>query len=407
MTKPFNIPRKSFLEAFLKVKQNRGACGIDEESISDFEKDLKNNLYKIWNRMSSGSYFPPPVLGVDIPKKDGSKRRLGIPTVSDRVCQMVVKIHFEPLLEPIFHPYSYGYRPNKSALDAVGTARKRCWKRDWVIDLDIKGFFDTIDHDLLMKAVERHTQCPWILLYIRRWLKAPTECEGNLITRVKGTPQGGVISPLLANLFLHYVFDIWMVKYYPEVPFERYADDGLIHCDEERQAKSILHELHRRFKNCHLELHPEKTKIIYFKDSFENISFNFLEYCFRPRLIRTKYGKFRVNFLPAISREAIQNICGKLKLMNLKRLSGSPIDKLAEIVNPFYRGWINYFGKFSRSSMKPIFRQLELELIAWAIRKYKRFRYHKLKAIRWLGDVYKRNPNMFVVWVYGYKPKVQ
>lgn len=411
-TKPFEISKHSVLEAFRRVKQNRGASGIDGESIEDFEKDLKKNLYKIWNRMSSGSYFPPPVLRVEIPKKDGGKRKLGIPTVSDRVAQMVVKMHFEPLVEPMFHPDSYGYRPKKSALDAVGTARRRCWKRDWVIDLDIKGFFDAIDHDLLMRAVERHTQCPWILLYIRRWLTAPVEVEGDLIARDRGTPQGGVVSPLLANLFLHYAFDLWMVKHHPGAPFERYADDAVIHCYSEKHAQKVLHELKERLEECHLELHPKKTKIVYCKDddrqgSYENICFNFLGYGFRPRQIRTKYGKFKVNFLPAISRESIQGICQKMRKWDLKKMSGSTIRKLSEIVNPSYRGWINYYGRFSRSALKPIFRQLELELIAWAMRKYKRFRCHKARAIRWLSEVAQRNPNMFVMWSYGYKPKVE
>ena len=235
--RPFGISKRLVWEAFKRVKANHGAAGVDGESIAEFEKKLKNNLYRLWNRMSSGSYFPPPVRTVEIPKSNGGKRALGIPTVTDRIAQMVVKMSLEPAVDPHFHEDSYGYRPGKSATQAVGKARHRCWRYDWVLDLDIKGFFDNLDHALLMRAVCKHTDCRWIILYIARWLNAPMQSrDGSLVDRDKGTPQGGVISPLLANLFLHYAFDAWMRRKFPEIPFERYADDIIVHCKSEKQA---------------------------------------------------------------------------------------------------------------------------------------------------------------------------
>ncbi len=266
--KPFSIAKREVWEAYKRVKANKGAAGIDEQSIEAFEEDLSNNLYKLWNRMSSGSYFPPPVRRVDIPKPDGRTRSLGIPTVTDRIAQMVVKQCLEPTMEPYFHPDSYGYRPGKLAIEAVGQARRRCWRYNWVIDLEIKSFFDSIDHELLMCAVCKHTSCKWVKLYIERWLKAPTQlADGTLIEREKGTPQGSVISPLLSNLFLHYAFDKWMGRELAGVPFERYADDVICHCVSEKQAKFALRAIRQRLSECRLELHPEKTKIVYCKDN--------------------------------------------------------------------------------------------------------------------------------------------
>ncbi|MEX6430344.1 group II intron reverse transcriptase/maturase, partial [Ferrimicrobium acidiphilum] len=247
---------------------NQGAAGVDGESIEEFEKDLKGNLYRIWNRMSSGSYFPPPVRAVEIPKRAGGSRVLGVPTVSDRIAQTVVKIYLEPEVEPIFHPDSYGYRPGRSALDALGRTRERCWKFDWVIDLDIRAFFDSIDHDLMLKALAKHTKERWILLYVERWLKAPLEKEdGATVQRDRGTAQGSAISPLLANLFLHYAFDVWTARNFPDCPFERYADDGVIHCATEQEAKEILVALGKRLAELGLELNPDKTAIVYCKDA--------------------------------------------------------------------------------------------------------------------------------------------
>ena len=265
--KPFSITRQEVWEAYKRVKANKGAAGVDEESITDFEKRLKKNLYKIWNRMTSGSYFPPPVRMVKIPKANGGERKLGIPTVSDRIAQMVVKRRMEPEVDPLFHSDSYGYRPWKSALEAVGQARQRCWRRDWVIDLDIKGFFDNIDHELLMRAVRKHAKEKWIGLYIERWLKVPEQDEnGRLVPREKGTPQGGVVSPLLANLFLHYAFDRWITEKYPHVQFERYADDAIVHCRTESEAQELRTAIAARMEQCRLELHPQKTKIVYCKE---------------------------------------------------------------------------------------------------------------------------------------------
>jgi len=317
--KSFNISKHQVWEAYKGVRANRGGAGIDNQSIADFEKDITKNLYKLWNRMSSGSYFPPPVKRVEIPKGDGRMRPLGIPTVADRVAQMVVKMSLEPLLEPCFHTDSYGYRPNKSALDAVGTARKRCWRYNWVLDLDVKGFFDNISHDLLMRAVVKHTDCRWVLLYVERWLKAPIAMlDGSLSYPKKGTPQGGVVSPLLANLFLHYVFDCWMQQNYPHISFERYADDAVCHCQTESMAAQLKADLELRFGECGLELHPEKTKIVYCKEEgrkgeYPVMKFDFLGYTFRPRLARTRWGKFFVSFTPAISNKAATAIRQKIR----------------------------------------------------------------------------------------------
>ncbi len=307
--KPFCIAKREVWEAYKQVKANRGAAGVDGQSIEDFDRDLSKNLYRIWNRMSSGSYFPPPVRRVDIPKGDtGGTRPLGIPTVSDRIAQMVVKRHLEPILEPVFHRDSYGYRPGKSAHDALVKARQRCWAHDWVLDLDIKSFFDEIDWDLLMRAVRRHTDCPWVLLYLERWLQAPVRMpDGTLVARESGTPQGAVVSPVLANLFLHYAFDLWMQREYPSILFERYADDVICHCASETQALELRQVLEQRFAACRLRLHPEKTKIVYCKDAnrpgdYPERSFDFLGYTFRSRMAVGRNQKRFVSFIlnPAV-----------------------------------------------------------------------------------------------------------
>jgi RNA-directed DNA polymerase len=295
--KPFDIPKQEVWKAFKKVKANQGAAGVDGQSVAEFEAELSDNLYKLWNRMSSGSYFPPPVRRVMIPKSGGSgERPLGIPTVADRVAQEVVKRYLEPILEPIFHDDSYGYRPGRSAIDAVRTARQRCWRYDWVLDIDVKGYFDSIDWSLLLKAVRSHTDCPWLLLYIERWLEAPVQLEdGSVVPRMAGTPQGGVISPTLANLFLHYAFDMWMKRTFPAIPFERYADDCICHCRSEEEARALWVALEARFVACGLVLHPQKMKLVYCKDTnrrgdFPIQSFTFLGYMFRPRPISTANG---------------------------------------------------------------------------------------------------------------------
>jgi RNA-directed DNA polymerase len=311
--KPFKISKWEVWKAFKRVKANQGAAGVDGQSIAEFEADLTNNLYKLWNRLSSGSYFPPPVKRVDIPKANGGTRPLGIPTVADRVAQEVARRYLEPIVEPVFHTDSYGYRPGKSAVEAVRTARERCWRYDWVLDLDIKGFFDSIDWELMLRAVRKHTDCPWVLLYIERWLKAPVQMEdGSVVPRTAGTPQGGVISPLLANLFLHYAFDMWMTRMFPHIPFERYADDIICHCKSVAAARGLWSAIADRFAVCKLVLHPEKTKIVYCKDvnrggDFPNIHFDFLGFQFRARKIMWVKPDRRIfshSFQPAASPKA-------------------------------------------------------------------------------------------------------
>lgn len=406
-TKPFCISKKSVMAAWERVKANKGTYGVDEKSIEDFESNLKDNLYKLWNRMSSGTYFPPPVKAVEIPKSDGCKRLLGIPTVTDRVAQAVVKDYLEPKVEPKFHEDSYGYRPKKSALEAVGVARQRCWRRDWCIDLDIKGFFDNLDHNLLMKAVRFHTKEKWIHLYIERWLTAPLQKEdGELIKRDRGTPQGGVASPLLANIFMHHAFDDWMKRHFPAVKYERYADDILAHCSSQRQAEKVLEAIKIRLKECGLEVHPEKTKIVYCKDadrrgSYEHESFDFLGYTFRPRLSKSKMGKTFVGFSPAISKQASNGIKKEIRNWKIHLRSDKDLTDLARMFNSKVQGWVNYYGGFYKSAMYPALRNIERYLIRWVMRKYKRFQHHKRRARNWLGRVRKREPRLFVHWRLG------
>lgn len=407
--KPFDIPKREVWEAYKSVKANQGAAGVDGQSIADFEADLSNNLYKIWNRMSSGSWLPPPVRRVDIPKGDGKTRPLGIPTVADRIAQMVVKRYLEPRVEPYFHEDSYGYRPGKSALDAVGTARQRCWRYAWVLDLDVKGYFDSIPRDLLMRAVRKHTDCPWVLLYIERWLQAPVQmADGNLIAREKGTPQGGVVSPLLANLFLHYVFDMWMRRNYPHIPFERYADDGICHCRSEAQARMLLAVLAKRFAECGLTLHPEKTKIVYCKDDdrrgdYPDHSFDFLGYTFRPRLSRRKGGKVGVLFSPAVSNKARKKIGQTVRRWALHERSDKSLEDLAAMFNPYIRGWINYYGTYYKSALYPTLRRIDLILARWAHRKFKSLHRHRRRSRQWLERIARRQTKLFAHWqlLYG------
>ncbi len=402
--KPFCISKRVVWQAYKRVKANQGAAGVDAESIEDFEKDLKNNLYRIWNRMSSGTYFPPPVRSVAIPKKDGGERHLGIPTVSDRVAQTVVKMYVEPLVEPGFHPDSYGYRPKKSALDAVGVARQRCWRYDWVIDLDIRGFFDELDHGLVMRAVGKYTQCRWILLYMRRWLEAPVQQEdGTLVPRTKGTPQGGVVSPLLANIFLHLAFDGWMRTMHPGVPFERYADDAVAHCKTEEQAKQVLESIRKRLERCRLELHPGKTKLVYCRDDdrrgrYPHEKFDFLGYTFRPRRSKNRWGKCFISFSPAVSNEAAKKMRQEMRSWRIHLRSDKAIDDLARMWNPILRGWIQYYGRFYKSALYPVLHHFNGLLVRWAMRKYKRLRGHRRRAEYWLGGIARREPRMFAHW---------
>ena len=403
-TKPFNISKQSVLEAFKKVKANKGGAGVDRQTIEEFERNLKDNLYKIWNRLSSGSYMPPAVLRVEIPKSDGKIRPLGIPTVADRVAQMVIKQQLEPKLEKVFHQDSYGYRPNKSAIDALKQARTRCWRNDWVLDLDIKGFFDNINHELMMKAVEKHTQDKWVLLYIKRWLEAPVAMpDGTLVTSQKGTPQGGVISPLLANLFLHYAFDKWMERNFPNISFERYADDSVCHCKSEAQAKMLKNALEQRMEEVGLELHPEKTKIVYCKDAdrtqtYSNIQFDFLGFTFRPRKSKNKYGKYFINFTTAISNKAIKRITSVMREWKVQNRSDKSLEDLAYMFHRQIQGWINYYSHFYKSALHPLFQHLDERLSWWATRKFKKLRGHKTRAREWLRAIAQREPKLFPHW---------
>ena len=408
------ISKQAVWEAYKRVKANHGAAGVDGQSLAAFEANLKDNLYKLWNRMSSGSYFPPPVRVVEIPKASGGTRPLGIPTVSDRIAQMVAKMYLEPLVEPHFHPDSYGYRPGKSALDAVAVTRQRCWRTDWVLDLDIKGFFDNLDHALVMKAVRQHTQTPWILLYIERWLKAPAQKQdGTLVERTKGTPQGGVVSPLLANLFLHYAFDVWMQRNYPHIRFARYADDIVVHAASRKEAASVLGAIQSRLQQCHLDLHPEKTKIVYCQDSdrkgnHEHIQFDFLGYTFRPRRAKNRWGKFFVSFLPAVSSRAAKRIRQTIREWRLGATrNNQTLEEIAKFVNPYVRGWMNYYGRFYRSALVQVLRHLEDSLAKWACRKFKRLRRHRRKAVHWLGQLSRREPNLLALWQFGIKPAAE
>ena len=401
--KPFRISKRLVWEAYKRVKANKGAAGVDGESIKDFERDLKNNLYKIWNRMSSGSYFPPAVRTVAIPKS-GGHRLLGIPTVSDRIAQMVVKLELEPELEPIFHEDSYGYRPGRSAVDAVGKARERCWRQDWVIDLDIQGFFDNLDHELLLRAVRKHTDCKWIVLYIGRWLKAPIQMEdGTLTEREKGVPQGGVVSPLLSNLFLHYAFDAWMSRNYPRIPFERYSDDIVVHCITEHKATELVQSIGKRLEACRLSLHPEKTRIVYCKNStrrrnYPNVKFDFLGFSFQPRMIRRKGGTFFLGYTPAISMKAAKRLRDVIRSWQLQNRTDLSLEDLARKLNPVVRGWVNYYGSFRRSALSSVLNPLHYILVKWVRRKYRRFRWCPRRASQWLQRIRKKNPRMFAHW---------
>ena len=406
--KPFSIDKKRVYEAYKAVKSNAGSAGVDGQTIEQFEADLQNNLYKLWNRMSSGSYFPPPVRAVSIPKKTGGQRILGVPTVADRVAQMVVKQHIEPELDPVFLADSYGYRLRKSALDAVGVTRQRCWKYDWVLEFDIKGLFDNIDHELLLRAVRKHVTCKWALLYIERWLTAPMEHEdGTKAERKSGTPQGGVVSPILSSLFLHYTFDLWMARTHPDLPWCRYADDGLVHCRNEQEAQTLKAELQARLAECRLELHPAKTKIVYCKDrnrtgAYPNVQFDFLGYCFRPRMVRrSRDNKLFCGFNPAVSSSAQKAMRTTIRELDFRHLTQLSLVDIARRLNPLLRGWIEYYGRYAPSALSPLLRYINHMLRAWVMRKFKRFAAHKIRAGRFLERLARENANLFVHWRLG------
>lgn len=409
MTKSLPISKRMVYNSYLKVIEKDGSAGIDKQSIEMFNENLSKNLYKIWNRMTSGSYFPPPVRTVFIPKKQGGKRPLGIPTVSDRIAQGVVKDYLEPELEKVFHPSSFGYRPGRSAHDAIKQCQDNCIKYAWVIDVDIKGFFDNISHNIMLQLLQQHTQEKWVMLYAERWLKAGVEQEdGSIKARTKGTPQGGVASPLFANIYLHHAFDKWMNEVNPQNPFERYADDIVIHCSSEEEAEQLLAKLKERMQQYELELHPEKTRIVYCKnyqrnDEHDNNSFIFLGYSFQPRTIKDKFGRKNrlVIFNAAISQQAKTSIRIKLREELRTRWSDKTLEWFAERLNKKIVGWINYYAKFNRNIALDVFYYLNELIRQWIKNTY------KVRGKGKLFDKYRiiqsASPDMFYHWRLGIK----
>ena len=402
--KSFGISKQVVLESYRRVKAKKGAAGIDNESIEMFEADLKSNLYRIWNRMSSGSYFPPAVKQVEIAKKNGGTRILGVPTVSDRIAQMVVKLYVEPQLDGLFHPDSYGYRRGKSAKQAIAITRQRCWHFDWVVEFDIKGAYDNLDHDLLMKAVRAHIKDRWLLLYIERWLKAPFKtADGVLVPREKGTPQGGVVSSTLMNLFMHYSFDRWMQKTRPQCPFVRYADDAVVHCRSQAEAEHLLAEIGERLAQCKLTMHPDKSKVVYCKDSnrrkqYPQVQFTFLGFTFMPRVAVNKQGQIFTGFLPAVSRDAIIRMLRTIKSWQLQRQTSTTIEDLSARYNPVLRGWWNFYSSFYQSAMDRVHLQVDRKLAYWARRKHKKLAGHLRQSFLWLERVARYRPGLFIHW---------
>jgi len=409
-TKSIPISRSMVWESYKKVRANKGSAGVDSVSMKEFDANRAKHLYKLWNRMASGSYFPPPVKEVEISKKSGGIRKLGIPTISDRVGQMVIKDYVEPRLEEIFNPHSYGYRPKRNAHQALESVRKNCRKTDWVIDLDIKGFFDNIDHNKLMLAVEKHVPEKWVLLYIKRWLNMPILTKsGNLVKKQgKGTPQGGVISPLLANLFLHYTFDKWLEITDKTVKFARYADDAILHCHSKSHAEHILNLVSNRMNECGLELHPEKTKIVYCRDyrrteKHGEVKFDFLGYSFQPRTTKSKKtGKLFLGYDCAISISSRKRIADKLGELEVENLSFKSIVGIAQYLNPMIRGWVNYYGRFRGYELSKVFQLLRKRLVRWARKRYKRYKTSLNRAYRWLERVRLQYPYLFYHWKVGY-----
>ena len=409
--KSFAISKNEVMEAFKLVKASHGAGGVDGINIEQYEERLKDNLYKLWNRMSSGSYFPKSVKGVEIPKKDGRMRLLGIPTVEDRIAQMIVRRRLESMVEPIFMPDSYGYRPDKSALDAVGKARDRCWQMPWALEFDIKGLFDNIDHEMLMDAVRVHTREKWVLLYTERFLKAPIVLlDGTTQERIAGTPQGGVISPVLANLFMHYAFDKWMEREIPTCPWERYADDGLVHCATLKQAQYVLSRLDDRMRRCKLALHPGKTRIIYCrsqrnKGHHENEAFDFLGYTFKTRWYKDKSEKLREVFTPAVSKDSAKGFRAKVRAI-CQGSSNWSIEELARKLNPIIRGWCNYFSAYRKSEMQKELYYINYAIALWYRRNHKKMGGSLRKTWRYLSNKAKREPAVFHHWRMGRIPMI-
>lgn len=402
--KSLPITKRMVWEAYKEVRNNGKAAGVDAQTMEAFAENLEDNLYRLWNRMASGSYFPAAVRRVEIPKRGGGTRPLGIPTVSDRIAQMVVKRYLEPELEAHFHSDSYGYRRGKSAHQAVEQARKRCWRYDWVVDIDIKAFFDTIDHKLLMRALRRHTGERWVLLYVKRWLTASVMLpDGSEQKRTAGTPQGGVISPLLANLFLHYAMDVWLQRNAPDVAFERYADDAVCHCRTRKQAEELKEALQRRFNECGLTLHPKKTRVVYCKDSNRNehyptIQFTFLGFAFRPRMAKNRWGKIFTCFLPAASPQALKRMRERIRAWRLPQHAPLPLEQIASILNPALRAWWHYYGRFYPTEMRKLFEYFDERLGKYLRCKYKKLAGHRGRSLRLLNRIAQQHPSWFIHW---------
>lgn len=393
-----------------KVQKKKGGAGADAETLTKFNANLSNNLYKLWNRLSSGSYFPPQVKQVAIPKKDGSQRILGIPTISDRIAQTVLKDYLEERFEKIFLENSYGYRPNKSAHQAIAKVSSNVRLFAWVIDLDIRKFFDNINHELLLKAVRKHVSEPWAIMYIERWLSAGyLSPAGEEYYKEDGTPQGGVISPLLANLYLHYTIDLWLSKQYKNVEFVRYADDMIIHCHSKQIADNVLKALKERVEICKLELHPVKTKIVYCKNyrrkqDYKEITFDFLGFTFKPRTLRSKQGdkSLYLGFGTELSKSAKKSIATNLRNTRFNRWTTGNLKLIADKLNPRIQGWINYYSKFDKSGLRKIFRLLDERIIKWLQNKYKSIGRSKPRAYNLLRNISKDNNKLFSHWKMGY-----
>ncbi len=404
--KPYCIAKRVVWDAYQLVRANRGAAGVDDETIAMFEQNLSGNLYKLWNRMSSGSYLPPPVKQVEIPKAKGGTRKLGVPTVSDRIAQTVAKLMIEPILDPIFHEDSYGYRPGKSAKQAIAVTRKRCWQYDWVVEFDIKAAFDQIDHALLLKAVRSHIKEDWILLYVERWLTVPFEtADGVHVPRTRGTPQGGVVSPILMNLFMHYAFDSWMHRTHPHCPFARYADDAVVHCRSLMQAEAVMRDIASRLEECGLTMHPEKSRIVYCRDSnrrgtYPNVQFTFLGFTFRPREALSKYNRRFTSFLPAVSEDALKRMRQTVRGWRLHCWTSATLEDLAQRCNLTIQGWWNYYGAFYQTAMHKLFDYVDRKLAQWARRKYKRQSRNPRYSLQWLRKMKTNAPRMFTHWGY-------
>ena len=396
-TKSQPISRKMVWQAYAKVKANEGSAGIDGMDWEYLEKHRSSELYKLWNRLTSGSYYPQPVKRVAIPKKGGGQRHLGIPTILDRIAQQVVRAHLEQQVEPLFHHSSFGYRPRRNCHQAVEQACSNSMNHDFAIDLDIKGFFDNIDHELMMKAVKHYCPDKWVLMYVERWLHAGIfQNDGTITPTLQGTPQGGIISPLLANIFLHVVFDKWMEKNHPEKPFERYADDIVVHCKTEKQALFMLRQIKSRMNTCRLELHPEKTRIINLRGIAQKQypkGFDFLGFTIRPEGFRFKE---RIKAVPGIfvSQKSKTSIMQKFREMNIHKWRTS-LEHIAQKINPVIRGIISYYHKFQHNDMRWIWHQLNVRLLKWV--KWERD-LGKKRALCYLRTKYEQRPSLFEHW---------